>query len=158
MARLAKPPAIVPVRGQIVLLAQQSPGIKRVINEGLRYLVPRDDGHVLVGSTEEDVGFDRTTTPDAIQALLDFAYSLVPALAEARVERSWAGLRPVSPDGRPYLGRIPGYDNAFLAAGHGRSGLQLSPGTALVMSRLILGQQLPIDLESFRVDRDAQPG
>jgi glycine oxidase len=158
VARLARPPAIVPVRGQIVLLAQQTPGVRRIINEGLRYLVPRGDGRVLVGSTEENVGFDRGTTAGAIEALLEFAFSLVPSLAEARVERSWAGLRPVSPDGRPYLGRIAGYDNAFLAAGHGRAGLQLSPGTALVMSRLILGQEVPIDLESFRTDRNVQPG
>jgi glycine oxidase len=157
VARLARPPAINPVRGQIVLLAQQSPSLRRIINEGLRYLVPRGDGHVLVGSTEEDVGFDRSTTASAIEGLLDFAFSLVPSLTKARVERSWAGLRPVSSDGRPYLGRIPGYDNAFLAAGHGRAGLQLSPGTALVMSRLILGQEVPIDLKSFGVDRDIQP-
>ena len=102
VARLAKPPAIVPVRGQIVLLAQQNPGVKRVINEGLRYLVPRGDGHVLVGSTEENVGFDRTTTTVAIQELLDFAFSLVPSLAEARVERSWAGLHR----SRPTVDRI----------------------------------------------------
>jgi glycine oxidase len=158
VARLTEAPAIVPVRGQIVLLAQQKPSVTRVVNERLRYLVPRDDGHVLVGSTEENVGFDRRTTPDAIQDLLDFAFSLVPSLADARIERSWAGLRPVSPDGQPYLGHISGYDNAFLAAGHGRAGLQLSPGTALVMSRLILGQELPIDLEAFRIDRNHQPG
>jgi glycine oxidase len=107
----------------------------------------------LVGSTEEDVGFNRETTASAYGELVDFAVSLVPALAAARAERSWAGLRPVSPDGRPFLGRIPGYDNAFLAAGHGRHGLQLSTGTAHVMSRLILGQSGVLDLEPFRVDR-----
>ena len=158
VARLARPAAIVPVRGQIVLLAEQSPSVKRVINEGPRYLVPRGDGRVLVGSTEENVGFDRSTTAGAIQELLDFAFSLVPSLTLVRVERTWAGLRPVSPDGLPYLGRISAYHNAFLAAGHGRAGLQLSPGTALVMSRLILGQAVPIDLAPFRIDRDVQPG
>ncbi|HEX4145364.1 MAG TPA: glycine oxidase ThiO [Pirellulales bacterium] len=158
VARLTTPPVIVPIRGQIVLLAQSSPGLRRIVNEGLRYLVPRGDGRVLVGSTEENVGFDRSTTAGAIQELLEFAFSLVPSLTEARVERSWAGLRPVSPDGRPYLDRVSGYDNAFLAAGHGRAGLQLSPATALVMSRLIAGQEVPIDLEPFRIDRNAPAG
>jgi glycine oxidase len=156
-ARLGQAPQIVPVRGQIVLLCQNTPAVKRVINEGLRYLVPRGDGRVLVGSTEETVGFNRSTTAVAIQELLDFALSLVPSLADARIERSWAGLRPGTPDRRPYLGRISGYDNAFIAAGHGRSGLQLSTGTAQVMSRLILGQQVPIELDAFRIDRHRSP-
>ncbi|HTU27631.1 MAG TPA: glycine oxidase ThiO [Pirellulales bacterium] len=156
-ARLGPPPAIVPIRGQIALLAEGAPTLGRIVNERLCYLVPRGDGHVLVGSTEEDVGFDRGTTSEAIQKLLDFAYSLVPTLAAARIERTWAGLRPVSPDGRPYLGRIAGYDNAYLAAGHGRAGLILSPITAVAMSRLILGQPPVVDLDPFRVDRSLPP-
>jgi glycine oxidase len=152
-SQLGQAAPIVPIRGQILLLVEDRLSVKRIINQQLRYIVPRGDGRVLVGSTEEDVGFNRTTTASAIQDLLDFALSLVPTLAQARVERSWAGLRPVSPDRLPYLGRLPGFDNAFIAAGHGRAGLQLSTGTAQVMSRLILGQHVPIDLEPFRVDR-----
>jgi glycine oxidase len=120
---------------------------------GKRYLVPRPDGRVLVGSTEEDVGFDKRTTAGAIRDLLDFAIAVVPALAAAPLERSWAGLRPGSPDGLPFLGPVPGVENLYVAAGHFRAGIQLSPGTALVMRDLILGRTPAVPVESFRLDR-----
>src|SRR5207244_12004084 len=115
--------------------------------------VPRADGRVLVGSTEEDVGFDKRTTARAIHDLLELACSLVPGLADAPLERCWAGLRPGSPDGLPYLGRVPGWDNVFVAAGHFRAGLQLSPGTALVLKECLLDDPLTIPLTDFRLDR-----
>jgi glycine oxidase len=142
-----------PIRGQIALLATSRPVVSRIINAGSRYLVPRPDGRLLVGSTEEDVGFDRRTTAQAIADLLAFAISLVPELAAAPLERSWAGLRPSTSDGLPYLGRVPDLENAYLAAGHFRGGLQLSTGTAIVMSQLMTDQQPEIDLSPFRLDR-----
>lgn len=147
--------AIKPIRGQIVLLATPRPVLARIINEGARYLVPRRDGRLLVGSTEEDAGFDRSTTAGAIGGLLEFALGLAPQLAAAQIERSWAGLRPCTGDGLPYLGRVPHLDNAFVAAGHFRGGLQLSPGTAVVMSQLMRGERPAVDLHAFRVDRHA---
>lgn len=146
--------AIKPIRGQIVLLSLARPIISRIVNEGSRYLVPRPDGRLLVGSTEEDVGFDRGTTAGAVGDLLAFAFGLVPALETARLERSWSGLRPATRDGLPYLGRVPGLENAFMAAGHFRAGLQLSTGTAVVMSQLIEGRPVEIDLSPFRLDRE----
>jgi glycine oxidase len=134
-------------------LATELPLLTHVVNEGRRYLVPRADGRLLVGSTEEDVGFDGQPTADGIQALLEFAATLVPALKTAHFERGWAGLRPASADGLPYLGRVPRYENAFIAAGHFRSGLQLSPGTAVVMSRVICGREPQFDLAAFAADR-----
>jgi glycine oxidase len=120
---------------------------------GSRYLVPRPDGRVLVGSTEEDVGFEKRTTAAAIAELLLLASHLVPGLASAHVERCWAGLRPGSPDGLPFLGAVPGFDNLFVAAGHFRAGIQLSPATALVMKELLLGQAPTLPMEPFRLDR-----
>jgi glycine oxidase len=146
-----------PVRGQIALLHTGRPLLKRILLEGKRYLVPRADGRVLVGSTEEEVGFDKRTTASAIAELLTFAQSLVPALADAQVEQCWAGLRPGSRDGLPSLGRVPGYDNLFVAAGHFRSGIQLSPVTGLVMKELIMGQTPMVPLEAFRPDRPTAP-
>ena len=78
---------------------------------------------------------------------------LAPALAHAEVERGWAGLRPGTIDGMPYLGRVPNVENAFVAAGHARAGLGLSPGTAVVMSELIRGQAPSVPLDLFRVPR-----
>jgi glycine oxidase len=146
-------PGIRPVRGQIALLNTGTTGLRPLLVHGKRYLVPRGDGRVLVGSTEEDAGFEANTTAVAIAQLLQFATSLVPNLAGAAVERCWAGLRPGSPDGKPFLGAVPGMDNLFVAAGHFRSGIQLSPATALVMKQLLLGEIPTIPLQDFRLDR-----
>jgi glycine oxidase len=146
-------PGIHPVRGQIALLNTGAPLLRRILLWGSRYLVPRPDGRVLVGSTEEDAGFDKRTTIRAIGDLLALACNLVPGLANAHLERCWAGLRPGSPDGLPFLGPVPGFENLFVAAGHFRAGIQLSPATGMVMRELLLGQLLTVPLETFRLDR-----
>jgi glycine oxidase len=153
LAQLGLSIAVLPLRGQMVLFRCQSPPIRHILNEGSRYIVPRDDGLVLAGSTEEEVGFDKRTTDEAIADLAAFARELVPALADAPIEQTWAGLRPASFDGLPYLGQLPGVSNAFIAAGHFRSGLFLSPATAVVMSQLVRGEKPAIDLAPFRVGR-----
>lgn len=144
---------IMPIRGQMVLFKCETPPFRRVLNEGPRYLVPRDDGRVLVGSTEEEAGFDKSTTEEAVGKLVALARQLVPALRDARIENRWAGLRPGTFDGFPYLGRMPGLSNAYAAAGHYRSGLHMSPGTAVVMRQLMLGEEPEVDLSPFRVGR-----
>lgn len=153
LARLGRHVPIKPIRGQIVLLSSGRRVLKQVINDGHRYLVPRHDGRILVGSTEEDAGFDKRNTAEAISRLLNFAVDLAPALADHAVERTWAGLRPCSIDGLPYLGQIPGLENAFIAAGHYRQGLHLSPATAVVMSELLRGEKPQVDLAPFRIER-----
>jgi glycine oxidase len=142
-----------PVRGQVVLLNGGVPLFRRILQQGKRYLVPRPDGRVLVGSTEEDAGFSKQTTAWAVEDLLEFAVEMVSALAEAHVERCWAGLRPGSPDGLPLLGPVPEVENLYVAAGHFRSGIQLSPATARVLTELVLGRELTVPLEPFRLDR-----
>lgn len=160
--RLGIPLGILPIRGQMVLFNTSDPApsrgraapiLTRILTEGSRYLVPRDDGRVLAGSTEEEVGFDKNTTEEAIADLTAFARGLVPALENAAVEKTWAGLRPASYDGLPYLGPLPGLSNCFVASGHFRSGLFLSPATAVVMSALLRGEEPRIDLGPFRVLR-----
>jgi len=153
LQRLGIAAGILPIRGQMVLFHCQRPPITRIVNLGSRYIVPRDDGYVLAGSTEEEVGFDKRTTEEAIAELTAFAREFVPALQDAPIERTWAGLRPGSFDGLPYLGQLPGIKNAFVAAGHFRTGLYLSPATAVVMSQLIRGEEPQIDLSPFRVGR-----
>lgn len=144
---------VVPIRGQMVLLKTERALVQRIINVGPRYLVPREDGYLLVGSTEEEVGFDKRTTPDVIDDLLRFACELMPSLRSARIVQSWAGLRPGVYDGLPYLGQLPGLANVFIAAGHFRSGLYLSPGTAVVMAAVMAGEKPCIDIRPFRVNR-----
>lgn len=144
---------IMPIRGQMVMFACQRRPFRHILNEGSRYLVPRDDGRVLAGSTEEEVGFDKSTTEQALTELTALGRELVPELRQAPVQRTWAGLRPGSYDGFPYLGAIPGLNNAFAAAGHFRSGLFLSPGTAVIIGELLRGEVSQIDLTPFRVGR-----
>ncbi len=146
-------PGVRPVRGQIVLLNSGVAGQRRLLLCGKRYVVPRGDGRVLIGSTEENVGFDTRTTAEAVAELIAFGAALVPALGRAAVERCWAGLRPGSPDGLPFLGPIPDCDNVFVGAGHFRSGLQLSPASGLVLSQLLLDRKPLVPLEAFRLDR-----
>ena len=147
-------PPVRPVRGQIVLFRPSSPLFTNVLMVGKRYLVPRADGRVLVGSTEEDAGFEKATTPVGIEELTEFARAMVPALAEADTETTWAGLRPGSPDGMPYLGLVPGQKNVFAAVGHHRAGIQLSIATAEVMTRLVRLEPPPFPVEAFRLDRE----
>lgn len=142
-----------PLRGQMVLFRLPAQPFAAVLNEGLRYVVPRDDGRVLAGSTMEEVGFDLATTPEGIEALRQFATSLVPSLLDAEVEATWSGLRPASHDGKPYLGRLPGFSNFAVAAGHTRGGLQLSTATAEIMADLLLDKPVEFDLQPFAVDR-----
>lgn len=138
-----------PIRGQILLLRTSGPRLRRVVEVGPRYLVPRDDGRLLVGSTEEDVGFQKSTTAEGIRGLLELANSVVPTTASACVETCWSGLRPCALRGRPYVGRFPEFDNLFLATGHFRAGLTNSPGTALILRDMILRTAPAVDPRDF---------
>jgi glycine oxidase len=153
LAGLGWQPALKPIRGQIVLLHPEKPVLRHILLMGHQYLVPRQDGRVLVGSTEEDVGFNKNTTEAVGEQLRNLASRTVPRLAEARVEKHWAGLRPGTPDGRPYLGLVPGTSNLYVAAGHFRSGLQLSIITGMLMRDVLLARPPLLDLTPFRPDR-----
>jgi glycine oxidase len=131
---------LVPIRGQMVLI-QAEPGLlKPIILKDSRYLIPRRDGRILVGSTLESVGFQKQTTEDALQSLLASAYDLVPSLADYPVELHWAGLRPASPQGVPFIGAAPGMQGLFLNAGHFRNGVVLAPASAHLAADLLLAR------------------
>lgn len=152
---------IQPVRGQIVLLSAAPGTLHHVIEVGSRYLVPRSDGRVLIGSTEELVGFDKRNTAEAVAELIDFAVSLVPSLGDATFEKAWSGLRPGTAARIPFLCRVPEIENLTVAAGHFRSGLQMSPATAVFMRQLILEQQTllprgPFDFARGRLSANLQ--
>lgn len=146
-----------PIRGQIALLHTDGPVIRRILLSGKRYLVPRADGRLLIGATEEEVGFEKRSTAGAIAELLTFAQEMVTCLAHATIERCWSGLRPASTDGFPMIGLMPGYENLLIAAGHFRAGIQLSPATALSITELVLGRPLTVPLDAFRPERSPSP-
>ena len=146
---------MVPVRGQMLLYKLARRPFEPVVYEGSRYLVPRRDGHVLVGATVEEVGFDKNTTRNEIEALQNFAESLIPDLNETSFVKAWAGLRPGTFDGFPYLGRLAEFENGFVSTGHFKSGLHLSTGSAVVMVDLIEGKPAAVDLTPFDPNRVA---
>lgn len=141
--------SVEPMRGQIVLLRCPTRPIRHVIQDGVRYLVPRADGRILIGSTEERVGFVKQNTVDGVQSLLQFAVSVVPALASAEIERTWSGLRPYSGREEPFITRLPAQENLFIAAGHFRSGLQMSPGTAVLVRQMLQGHESSIPMNPY---------
>jgi glycine oxidase len=146
-----------PVKGQIVLLRTRPGALSHLVEQGVRYLVPREDGRILVGATEESAGFDTRSTAAAVAGLIEFASRLCPTLSQAAVERTWAGLRPGNRDGRPSIGLAPGFENLVVATGHRRAGLQLSPGTALLVADLLTGRAPRIALDVFRPGRPPGP-
>ena len=144
-----------PWRGQIVLHKVKPGMLRHIINfgSGFDYMIPRDDGHLLIGSTIEDVGFDSSTTPSALRRMHKLACDLLPDVTAQEPISSWAGLRPGSPDGLPTVGRIPSADNAWLATGHYRSGFHLSTGTAHLISDSMCGVPTEMPLDPFSTDR-----
>jgi glycine oxidase len=112
------------------------------------YLVPRNDGRILAGSTIERIGFDRDVTAGGMKKIMNGAIELVPALAKARIEETWAGLRPDSPDHLPILGPTD-VEGLLLATGHFRSGILLAPVTARLMREWITTQKVSTDWERF---------
>lgn len=126
-----------PIRGQIVLLDTHTPPLTTIVESGQRYIVPRGDGRILIGSTMENVGFDKRNTVDGVAGLLDFATRLFPALSSARLERSWAGLRPRAGTGVPLIQQHPEFAQLIIATGHFRNGLQMSPITAKLVAHLL---------------------
>ena len=138
-----------PVRGQILLLQGQVAALPQVVLEGSHYLVQRADGQILVGSTSEEAGFDKSCTANAAEELLAFAHRVFPASREATLLRHWSGLRPGSPDNIPFLGEVPEHPGIFVASGHFRYGLTLAPITAELMRDRILGRPIHLDLRPY---------
>lgn len=143
---MAPVPNTRPVRGQMLLYAPGSHTLKHIVyrHDGL-YLVPRRDGHLLVGSTVEDVGFDAGTTPEILHQLHEAACDLLPELCGHRPVRSWAGLRPGSPNNIPVIDRHPAYDNVWVNTGHFRYGVTMAPAGSRLLVELMLGLSPHID-------------
>jgi glycine oxidase len=135
-----------PAKGQMVSLRADGLKIERVLWSEKVYLVPRNDGRILAGATVEYVGFDKHVTAGGVQKILSDAIELAPGLANARIEETWAGLRPDTPDHLPILGPTD-LDGLLMATGHFRSGVLLMPITARLISEWITEQRVNIDWE-----------
>ncbi len=130
LENLAPAIRIQPVRGQMLCLQLPTLPCERILLEKEHYLIPRRDGHVLIGSTMEQAGFDPSTTREAHETLLAWGNAHCPALGQARLVRHWAGLRPGSDHGKPWCGPVPGIRNLHVNCGHFRKGILQAPACA----------------------------
>ena len=134
-----------PVKGQMILFKCAEDFLPSMVLAKGRYAIPRRDGHILVGSTLEHAGYDKTPTGDALQSLKASAVELLPELEGATVVAHWAGLRPGSPEGIPYIGPVPGHAGLWLNCGHYRNGLVLAPASCQLFTDLLTGAEPIID-------------
>lgn len=154
-----QPVLIRPVKGEMLLYQTNRTLLTSIVLSKGRYLIPRADHLILAGSTLEHCGFDKTVSARARESLADSAVGLVPSLADATIVGHWAGLRPGAPAGVPYIGRLPGFSNLSVNAGHYRNGLVLAPASARLMADILLNRRPAIDPEPYDParlrDRDA---
>jgi len=141
MAPLGLEISVKPVLGQMLLYKTEPGTVKRIILNKDRYVIPRQDGRVLVGSTIENTGFDKRTTESARLELEAEARRLVPVLSRYQVEKHWCGLRPGTPDDVPYIGAFDDVDGLYINAGHYRNGVVLGAASARLLSQIILEQE-----------------
>jgi glycine oxidase len=134
-----------PVKGQMILYKCAEDFLPSMVLAKGRYAIPRRDGHILIGSTLEYAGFDKTPTDNALESLKASAEELLPALKDAEVVGHWAGLRPGSPEGIPFIGEVPSYPGLWLNCGHFRNGLVLAPASCQLLADLMLGREPIID-------------
>ncbi|MFF3912490.1 glycine oxidase ThiO [Streptomyces sp. NPDC001852] len=142
-------PPVRPVKGQVLRLTvppRYAPFLSRTVRAVVRgghvYLVPRENGELVVGATSEELGWDTTVTAGGVYELLRDAHELVPGITELPLTETRAGLRPGSPDNAPLLGPS-GLDGLLLATGHYRNGVLLTPVTGDVMAQLLADGELP---------------
>ncbi|MEO6816508.1 MAG: FAD-dependent oxidoreductase [Edaphobacter sp.] len=155
---LAPSAAIAPRKGQMLAVAlPPTLALPLVVRTHGLYIVPRttgpNTGRAIIGATIEDAGFDKLVHPADIAHLRALATNLLPALADTPQLEVWAGLRPSTPDGLPFLGPSPDHANQYLAAGHYRNGILLAPATAHVMAQIVLGKPTAIDLSDYSPTR-----
>lgn len=139
-----------PIRGQMLLFKGVPGALRTIILQDGVYLIPRLDGHVLVGSTLEDVGFDKSTTEEARAMLYARATGILPWLKQVPLVQHWSGLRPGSPDNIPVIARHPHLENLYLNSGHFRYGVTMAPASAEIIANLILGRNQQIDISPYR--------
>ncbi len=140
--------SVIPARGQIISLRHHLRTLSRVVFAPDCYLIPRDDGQLLVGSTLEFVGYKKGVTAAALRDLLQAALRCIPALAEAEMDDSWSNFRPYTEDHMPLLGD-GGVDGLALATGHYRNGILLTPITAKLIKQIVFKEPTSLPLAPF---------
>ena len=140
---------IKPMRGQILLYQLPEQTLQHIVYQDGFYLVPRSDGHLLAGSTLEDVGFDTGTTEAMKQEMQAKAEAIMPSLKHAPIVKHWSGLRPGTPDNVPTIAAHPSIKNLYLNTGHFRYGVTMAPASAQLVAALMMGETPQMDATAY---------
>lgn len=146
---------IKPIKGQMLLFKFDKPLVHTILVQNDLYIIPRRDGHLLIGSTLEDTGFDKNTTTAARDHLLMHAQNILPSLQKTPIIRQWSGLRPASPDNIPTIGRHPVIRNLLINSGHFRYGVTMAPASAEILVNEMTGAQQPFDITPYQMGWNA---
>lgn len=149
---LPRPIPVEPIRGQMALAPWPGGEPKGVLFGRDAYVVPRGD-HAILGSTMEHAGFEKATTAEGIHHIRTETGALLPALLTYPILKTWAGLRPMSPDGRPILGFDPEVGGLVYATGHGRNGILLGPLTGEIVRDLVVQGETPWPIGPYAITR-----
>ncbi|MDV6346052.1 glycine oxidase ThiO [Nitrosomonas sp. Is35] len=141
---------IKPIKGQMLLFKFDTPPIPAIIVQNDLYLIPRRDGHLLIGSTLEDSGFDKQTTIAARDSLLEQAQIILPVLEKMPIKQHWSGLRPASLKNIPIIGRHPVIHNLLINSGHFRYGVTMAPASAEILVNEMTGAAQPFDTAPYQ--------
>lgn len=144
-------PKIAPVKGQMLLFEARADTLPYMVLDDDQYLIPRRDGKILAGSSVEQDDFNKTTSTEMRERLANFAYRLMPSLKNFPLIHHWAGLRPGTEHGIPYIDRHPEIINLCINAGHFRNGLAMGPASAQLMADLILNRAPKVAPEPYRL-------
>lgn len=128
---------IFPMKGQMIIFKPSSVELQHIILDQGRYIIPRADGKILVGSTMEDVGFDRNVDYQTKESLHEFAWRHIPSLKNTEIEKHWSGFRPASTTSKVIVARDKKYSNLFINTGHFRNGLNMAPASAKRITQLV---------------------
>lgn len=146
-----------PVQGQMLLFKTPENWLPTMCMNQVMYLIPRRDGHVICGSSMRQVGFDTSPSAEIRENILAACLEMVPELANFPLLKQWAGLRPSSPDGIPYIGKIPQLDNLWINAGHFRNGLCMGPASGKLLTQLMLQLPTIVDPQPYSPVQRLQP-
>ena len=141
-----------PICGQMLLFKFDAPPLHAILVKGSSYIIPRKDGHLLVGSTVEDRGFNKQVTTTARKKLLYDAKNILPQLHNMPIKNHWSGLRPASPKNIPTIGRHPDLTNLYINSGHFRYGVTMAPASAEIMTNDMIGITQPFDITPYQAE------
>ncbi|MGE6631006.1 glycine oxidase ThiO [Bacillus sp. NPDC077027] len=146
--------SLYPVKGECVSVWNDGPKLDHTLYHDHCYIVQRDSGRLVIGATMKPHDWSTSPTLGGIEAVIQKAAQLMPTIKQMKVDRFWAGLRPATHDGHPYIGKHPGDERIIFAAGHYRNGILLAPITGEIVRDLILGRQVKKEwIDAFRIDR-----